>query len=93
MEDKENETITLEEFITIIRNAKKFYGNRITYIRMTDEFYNHLMSQLESWHIQHNLEVNNLLGITVIKIPNGKLHEFYRCSKADWDMTPIGARA
>ena len=92
MKDKKNETITLEEFIEIVESMKKHYGSRITYIRMTEEFYNYLMSQRKYIFIENRFEVNNILGITVIKVPNGKLESFYNCKKIDWEIIPSGTK-
>ena len=93
MENKENETITLDEVIKTVANMKKHWGNRILYVRMTHEFYDHLMSQRKHLFVKEGFEVNQILGITIIKVKNGKLRSFYDDSKGDWDMTPTGARA
>ena len=89
MKDKENETITIKKFIEILENMLKHFGNRITYIRMTEEFYNHLFIQSE--HL-NGTSLNHILGITIIKIPNGKLEGFYNGGLVDWEIIPIGTK-
>lgn len=81
MEIKENETITLEEFIKIVANQRRCRPHT-AYITMTKEFFNHL--QLQSSNIPTD-NPSTILGLKIIKLANGKC-EWHNGKKVDWDI-------
>lgn len=83
MEKKENENMTIRKFIEIVENIIRHYSNRVIYVRMTDEFYNHLFVQTEQIS---GASLNHILGITIIKVQNGKLRSMPKMGLDDWEI-------
>ena len=87
---KENKEMTLDNFIKIINQLQRSLKERrkvgIRYIRMTNEFYNHLLSQMKYINIKQGFEINHILGITIYKVPNGKLRTMPRMGKDDYEI-------